>query len=950
MLRSDRRTFLGWLAALPLFPRRSEQQPVVEVRPSALYQQPDGRKNLVRVTVSGLSAPAARARVTDRRGALVGTAGLLPVGEHPALTGEVWVPLAEPADFQVDIEIGRDRAARRRVRLTPPRRWTLYWLASIHTDVGFTDLQENALEVHRKNLDAALARLGTHPEFRFTAECALQVISYLENRGPDAGDALLQAIRDGKIGWQALFANMLTGLLDHESYARLVLPAGRLARERGLTFASAQQSGVPGQPATFPTLLAASGVKYLATGLSTERAVPLIPGAEGIAYPQLYSWEGPDGSRVLHWRAQRYGDATRFGFANGPEEMGRRLSDWLLSEPALLARDWPYDIALLFGADAADNALMKEQLVANLEEFNRRYMFPRVISARGEDFFREVERRYGPRIPVRRGGTGLYWEDGAASKAAELAAFRRAQLTARAADILALWDGRLGNRDKSADQRATWRDLLLFGEHTWGADVSVSQPASRQTVAQWSYKRRFIEAGAAAARAQLDEGLLRLGKATGTGKGRLVFNAGTWERTDVARIAGGAGKTFAHEGQEIRSVDLEDGDALALFRDVPPVGYLALSESDREPRLPADEGEALDASTGGFAIQLDAASGAIKSLTGPDGKERVKPSDWSGLNQFIYAKGNPEQLEIVQAKLTRSRRQKLSGVGTRLIAERTLEGFSSIVSTVTLYDELPWVDIENRIVKAASLPKEALYVAFPFAFTKPTVEIEIPLGRMTVDRDQQPGSCRDWYCHTHWVWVREGTDGVLWSGPDTPLLTLNDLFRGVWRRTIVPDGTLFAYAMNNYWQTNYAASQDGAATFRFRLSLLAPGDNAEPVRRGWAACDPLYVSRSYTNDAPGPLIRKDRALFFADKGVMIVGAKAADDGDGAIVKLLDVTGQTRAVGLWPAAYQFRLARRANLVEQNGDAIPVGGDGRASVDVAAWGVAAARLFTPAESSG
>src|SRR5256712_5610988 len=84
MLRSDRRTFLssllsslaGWTA----IGRRSGQQPVIDVRPTALFQQPEGRKNLVRITVSGLSAPAARARVTDRRGALVGTAGGVSAG------------------------------------------------------------------------------------------------------------------------------------------------------------------------------------------------------------------------------------------------------------------------------------------------------------------------------------------------------------------------------------------------------------------------------------------------------------------------------------------------------------------------------------------------------------------------------------------------------------------------------------------------------------------------------------------------------------------------------------------------------------------------------------------------------------------------------------------------------------------------------------------------------
>jgi hypothetical protein len=512
-----------------------------------------------------------------------------------------------------------------------------------------------------------------------------------------------------------------------------------------------------------------------------------------------------------------------------------------------------------------------------------------------------------------------------------------------------------------------WRDLLLFGEHTWGADVSVSAPASRQTVAQWEYKRRFIDAGAAAARDHLNDGLLRLGRATRVGRGRLVFNAGSWERTDVARVPGGAGKALSQDGRELPAVDLENGDALVLFRDVPPLGYLALSETERglPARTPTAEGEALDATAGGFTVQLDPATGAIRSLTGPDGKERVKPSEWSGLNQFVYARGgehsalwtsgdrndlkNSPQLELSQARLARCRRERLPGIGVRLVAERTLQGFPALVSTVTLYDELPWVDIENQVVKDATLAKEALYVAFPFAFTKPTVEIEVPLGRMTVERDQQQGSCRDWYCHTHWVWLHEGTDGVLWSGPDTPLLTLNDLFRGAWRRGIVPDGTLFAYAMNNYWHTNYAAAQGGAVTFRFRLSLLAPGDAAEPVRRGWAACDPLYLSPSYENAAPGPLISKDRALFLADKNVLIVGAKPADDGEGAIVKLLDVAGQARAVGVWPAAFTFRLARRTNLVEQNGDPVPVGADGKAAVDLAAWGVGAERLFTPADSS-
>lgn len=988
---SDRRAFLGRLAAAAAASGLRQHRattaapadPTVEARPSALYQQPDGRKNLVRITVSGLAAPAARATVTDRHGALVGAAGLLPSRNGTTLAGELWVPLSEPADFRIELEVGKRSVGRRRVRLVPPRRWTLYWLSTNHTDVGYTDVQERCLEIHRRNLDAALARLPAHPAYRWSAECALQVLSYVENRDQAAGDALLQAIRDGKIGFHALFANLLTGLLDHETAARMVWPAGLLARERGLSYVTAQITDVPGQSLTFPMILAASGVRYLASGPNPERALPLLPRAEAephgltgdwTAYPQLYWWEGPDGSRVLHWRSYHYGDALRFGFDRGADEMGHRLSDWLLDNPAFQSPAWPYDVALLYGAQW-DNAPMDEALIANMEDYNRRYAFPRIVPGRAEEFFREVERRYPAQIPVRRGDTGMYWEDGAASTAAELARFRAAQLVARAAEIATLWDARVEAPDgeradriraRAEERRQMWRDLLLFGEHTWGAAESVSAPDSRQTVEQWAYKRRYVEGAAAAAQSQLNAALERIGRATNAGAGRVVFNAANWPRSDVVRVAGAAGTAFTYGGQSVPGVDLEDGDALLLLRDVPPLGYLALTTSARAPATPVEEGDALEAAAGGFRVKLDPQSGAIASLAGPDGVERVRATAWPGLNQLLHVLGGERSalwtsgdrdtlrsapsLDVAGAVRVASRRRRLPGIGVQLECTRTLRGCTAVTSRVTLYDDLPWVDIENRITKTGTLAKEAVYAAFPFAFTQPTVELEIPLGRMTVDRDQQPGSCRDWYCHTHWVWLHEATSGVLWSAPDAPLVTLNDLFRGAWRRTIAPDGTLFSWVTNNYWHTNYAARQGGDLVFRYRLSLLAPGDAAEPVRRGWAACEPLYVGPPYTNSTPGPLVSHDAALSIPDRGVAAIGIKPADDGEGAIVKLLDIRGTRRSVGLWPAAYAFQQARRVNLVEMNGTPLTVNADRSVNLEVAAWGVAAARLFTPRETAG
>src|SRR2546425_909672 len=203
-MTTTRRGFLGWLAALPAARRwdrlGSAPPPAIEVRPSALYQQPDGRRNLVRITVAGLDSPAARARVTDRHGALVGTAGLLPSagaggGQGLTLAGEVWVPLSEPSDFEVELEIGKQRVAKQRVRLAPPRRWTIYWIASNHTDIGYNELQEPRPGIHRQNHGAALARVADPPAVGWAAGRDLPVNSYVQNRCPQAAEAVGREIR-----------------------------------------------------------------------------------------------------------------------------------------------------------------------------------------------------------------------------------------------------------------------------------------------------------------------------------------------------------------------------------------------------------------------------------------------------------------------------------------------------------------------------------------------------------------------------------------------------------------------------------------------------------------------------------------------------------------------------------------------------------------------------------
>src|SRR5206468_609061 len=103
-------------------------------------------------------------------------------------------------------------------------------------------------------------------------------------------------------------------------------------------------------------------------------------------------------------------------------------------------------------------------------------------------------------------------------------------------------------------------------------------------------------------------------RAAGRRRDRTHRATGRGAPADVARVPNGAARRLVHEGREWPTVDLPDGSALVVARDVPALGYLALTESERAANPPRDEGATLEAQAGGFHVVLDPASGAIRSL------------------------------------------------------------------------------------------------------------------------------------------------------------------------------------------------------------------------------------------------------------------------------------------------------------------------------------------------
>ena len=87
---------------------------------------------------------------------------------------------------------------------------------------------------------------------------------------------------------------------------------------------------------------------------------------------------------------------------------------------------------------------------------------------------------------------------------------------------------------------------------------------------------------------------------------------------------------------------------------------------------------------------------------------------------------------------------------------------------------------------------------------------------------------------------------------DAPLVTFGDINRGLWPEKFEPkSSTIFSYALNNYWHTNFPRVQSGEFTFRYVITSGAELDPAHLSRLGRESLTPLEIGELGRNDKVG---------------------------------------------------------------------------------------------------
>lgn len=388
--------------------------------------------------------------------------------------------------------------AEKSIEVKPSRKWTITVVPQAHVDIGYTELQPQAMDVHRKSNDKAVELLQKYPEFSWSVESSYVMEDWLKTRPQDKINHFFQLAQQNRLEVEAFYGNLLTGLLSDEEAFRSLYFSKKLSRDHEIPFESATLTDAPSHIWTIPTVLRKSGVKYLSMGINGTRA-PLLKG--GLYERSPIWWEGPDGSKVLAFFHDHYAGAGAIGLTDAWSGNASKEADLSVAEqkiPELLAfydrPDYPYDAIHIHGA-YGDNRPLTEQLPMTVRAWNKKYVYPKIIFTTNTEWFSSFEKKYGKTLDTISGDGGAYWEDGAGSTAKETALNRSNQREALLAEMLLT--GRRARGELAEDYRGSfadvWHKILLYDEHTWGAHNSISQPENPEVLEEYKIKAQFAD-------------------------------------------------------------------------------------------------------------------------------------------------------------------------------------------------------------------------------------------------------------------------------------------------------------------------------------------------------------------------------------------------------------------------------------------------------------------------
>jgi len=836
---------------------------------------------------------------------------------HGSQKLEIFLPeVTKPSSASYAVSIAGKTTANGKVNLVPVRKMTIYILPHSHNDIGYTEIQTN---VERKQMNNLLTgidyarRTKDYPagaRFVWNLEGVYAADLFLHRMNEQQQQEFIAAVKDGGVALNGMYVNTLTGLCRPEELLQLFHRSSEVAGLAGTKVDAAMISDVPGYTWGTVTAMAQAGIKYFSAAPNYfDRIGDILQQWED----KPFYWVSPSGKeKLLVWIPYK-GYALSHGMPHG---LTKKFVDEYIAE--LKRKNFNFDISYIRWSGHGDNAVPDLTISDFVKDWSEKYTWPKFIISSTSTAFKAFEDKYGSQLPQEKGDWTGYWEDGAASSALETSENRTTSY--RLSQAEALWAIKGGNDFPVDRLREAWKNVILYSEHTWGADVSVTRPLSQKTMEQWIIKKSYATMADSLSLELLDGALNANNNAVANGID--VYNTNSWPRTSLVLLSKeqsmAGDKITDASGNIIPSQRLSNGELAFVAKDIPPFAakrfFISAGGVATAGSATAVKADTHSLDNGILHVDIDGTTGAITSLKnhGID-NEFVNTDSSGGLNDYLFLPGS--NLKDLQRNGAVTIRVKEQGpVLATLRIESKAPGVERLVRDVTLVTGLDYVEMTNILDKLpaeldphpgdypwANLHgKESLNFGFPFHVKDGEMRIDLPMAIMQPEKDQIPGSCKNWLEVGSWADVSNKDHGITWVTLDAPLVEVGGitatLLGGqshpeVWRKHIEPTQKLYSWAINNHWETNYRAYQDGIITFRYALQPHRIYDPVASTKLATSLSQPLIVA-----NAAGEVPTKPK-LQLTNQNLVALVLRPSTDGKAWMVTLFNPGTQSESTTL-----------------------------------------------------
>jgi alpha-mannosidase len=844
--------------------------------------------------------------------------------------------------ISISAKINENPAVKYSVTVVPPKKWTIYFVQHSHTDIGYTRPQSEILAEHMRYIDYALDycdqtdNLPDDARFRWTCESAWVTREYLRSRPASQIERFRKRIAEGRIEVTGMYANMAETSDENLMYD--FLQPLREFSSLNIPVKTAMQNDVNGIAWCMPDYFKNTGVRYLIMGINGAwEQVYYRPEDLGkyilpFDKPTCFWWEAPSGERLLAFQADHYMTGNFFGIETKefkPENMLWHLAD-------LDNRGYPFDrIGIQYSGYRTDNAPPSTAASEHVKQWNAKYEYPKLRLAVAGEFPAYIEQNYSEKLPVYRKAWLDWWTDGAGSTSRETAEVRKTQNLKQADEglfaMVSIMGGEL-SPSLETDLDHISENAIFFDEHTFGAAESVRLPFSENTARQWLQKGAYAWEALKKVTLLNEEALARFQPFLKKADFPVIYviNSMGWSRSGTVELF--IDNEVIPPENKVKIVDISTGlevPAQVLTKrregaywalgvsDIPAMGYKAFKVEVMAQAATAEAGKNVEVLENKFyKIVINSNTGSISSLFDKElDQELVAGADPYNLGQLVRETTDARNASplktgfnlthttvsnvIVKAGTNGDLWESIRIASDLSGCKKGTEGSPEGVETeVRLYKNSKKIEFKFMARKEIITDPEALYVVFPFSLPGSRILFETIGGTLTQGQ-QLPRSSTDWNAAQNFVAVRGKKGQVIVVSNEVPMWQFSSFNMGRFERIPERGKTwLCSWVMNNYWNTNFRAYQEGGFSWSYQITSTADTTNTFATKFAWSQRNP-FPTRTFpagANEMKSPLL--ETLKISGSENAMLVNSRPAfHNGHAILLHFREVEGKPAEIRL-----------------------------------------------------